>query len=523
MVTAWTLLVAGCGSSEAPTADVTLAPEELLVRASLDVRGVRPSVDEMRAVLEDPTMVESVIDEFVDDPRFLDRVKDMFAPGFRTRIDAYPVRVDREGRDTLSEAIGEEPLDLLATIVANDRPYSDLVLADYTVVAEPLLDLWPLQATDRVTVPFENTVAAEYTDGRPAAGVLSTNAMWLRHPSTLENANRGRANALTRALLCESYLDRPIDFPTDLNLSDSETIRQAIREEPACTACHATLDPLASYLWGFMDGDGDNALDLYTYDPFRERDWARYTRRAPGYYGTPGNGLVDLGVAIASDERFVMCGVERVYRGMLGRRAELSDDGALAEHRDAFVASALDIKALVRSVLDDPRYRGTRAASAYGGQPEPVELKTITPDQLSSELFDLTGYRMRLQERDLLRLDFGLRAVAGGSDQDSATLPSTGLALVHRRLAEGAAVAIVDDLVEGGAITAIVSDFERAPTSAELAELVLATASVSIEAGGPETEALSTLWADLEAATDAPTAYKGLFTALLADPARLVY
>ncbi|MEM6930841.1 MAG: hypothetical protein AAF602_28160, partial [Myxococcota bacterium] len=262
---------------------------------------------------------------------------------------------------------------------------------------------------------------------------------------------------------------------------------------------------------------------LATYEPNGERDWVRYTGRPPGYYGTPGDGLVNLGVQIASDERFVRCGVERVYRGMLGRDAELSDDGAIAEHRDAFVSAELDIKALVRSVLDDPRWRGTRVPSAYGGQPEPVELKTVTPDQLSSDLFALTGYRMTFDDRDALRLDIGLRSVAGGSDQGDAELPSTGLALVHRRLAEAAAVALVDGVVTGGSLAGSLPGFQQAPTGEELAELVLATSSQVIPADGPEVAALTELWTDAETLSDPPTAWKALLTGLLSDPARLVY
>jgi hypothetical protein len=270
--------------------------------------------------------------------------------------------------------------------------------------------------------------------------------------------------------------------------------------------------------------DGDESPDrISVYEPVRERDWTRYTQTPPGYFGSPGDGLVDLGLHLASDERFVRCAVERVYRGMLGREATLRDDGAIAEHRDAFVASGLDLKALVRSVLTDPRYRGTAAPSAFGGMPEPVELETITPDQLGSELEALTGYRMTIEDRDALRLDYGLRAVAGGSDQGDATLPSTGLALVHRRLAEAAAAAVVDGVGSGGVLGDLVGDLERPPSGETLAALVLATSSQVVAPDGAETEALQTLWEDAEALSDPPTAWKAVLTALLSDPARLVY
>ena len=40
---------------------------------------------------------------------------------------------------------------------------------------------------------------SRYTDGRPAAGVLSTNGLWWRYYSTVSNLNRSRAAAISRA------------------------------------------------------------------------------------------------------------------------------------------------------------------------------------------------------------------------------------------------------------------------------------------------------------------------------------
>lgn len=512
-------LAACAPAPEEPVVERRLEAREILVRASLDVRGVRPSPDEIEAVVADPESVGERIAQMVQADGFAERVADLFAPAFRTRIDQYPLLYDRPD---VQDAIGEEPLDLIRTLVLNDASYAELVLADYTVVRPEVMDLWPVQAIDdAVTVP-EGTTLARYTDGRPHAGVLSTNALWWRHGSTLENANRGRANALSRALLCESFLDRPIDFPSDLDLSDSQTIRDAIRTNPGCTACHATLDPLASYLWGFMyEGEGLAAWAEYRVE--RERDWLRYTDRPPGFFGEPGESLLDLGAQIASDERFVACGVKRVYEGLLGRRVTPDDDGALAEHRDAFVSGGLTLSALVQSVLADPRYQGRSEPSTYGGHPPSVALKVITPDQLESELEALTGYRMTIADRDVLRLDSGLRAVAGGGDQGAATLPSTGLLLVHRRLAEAAATAVVDGTVSGGTLAPVVSSWQTEPSREELVALVLATVSRPLAVDGEEVDALLALWRDLHVIADAPTAHKGLLTALLADPQRLVF
>jgi hypothetical protein len=47
-----------------------------------------------------------------------------------------------------------------------------------------------------------------YADGRPAAGVLSTNGLWWRYPSTASNGNRKRADTPSRIFLCHDYTNR---------------------------------------------------------------------------------------------------------------------------------------------------------------------------------------------------------------------------------------------------------------------------------------------------------------------------
>ena len=138
----------------------------------------------------------------------------------------------------------------------------------------------------------EDVVRARYTDERPRGGVLTQNSFYWRHSSTVENANRGRANALSQALLCQSYLDRPIEFPTDLDLTDSESIRNAIANNGACQGCHSTMDPLASYMWGFMYGESD--VPLAEYSPAQERAWQLHTDAAPAFFGKPGERIEDL-------------------------------------------------------------------------------------------------------------------------------------------------------------------------------------------------------------------------------------
>lgn len=527
--------VGACSEEASPPADgVTeagpLGPVEVLVRASLDVRGVRPTPEEVRAVLADPGALDPMVASFVDDTRFARAIADVFAKAFRTRVDYYGLFASDFGLSdeaAFHASIAEEPLALAAWIAMNDRPYTDLVEADVTLSNELLAAIWPVEAVapsaEDGWVP-EGFHLARYTDGRPHAGVLSQNAIYWRHTSTIDNANRGRSEALSRALLCTSWLERPIDFPKDVDLTDHDAIVEAVHENPGCTACHATLDPFASHLWGFMQTN-TIATEWPFYHVEGEHDWMTETKRPPGYYGSPTVGLADLGHAIARDPRFVSCAVERVYGAFLGRPLTLSDDGALLAHREVFLASGLHLKALVRSVLGDAAYRGRTAASPYGGAPEGAVLKTASAAAVATAIEGLTGYRLNVYGRRAVDTDEALRGIAGGSDAGYPTEPSTGLVLVHQRLAEGAAAAVIDGLGAGPVAERLASeDLAARPAPQVLADLLLLVLSRTALPEGPEVAALLALWDDAHRASSRPRdAWVATLTALLADPEMVLY
>ncbi len=500
-----------------PSHDEGLSIEALYTRASLDVRGRRPSLDELEALGADPEALPSMLDALVDDDAAPGRIADWFAPRFRTRVDYFeyfyeplPVR-----------AVGEEPMNLVATLAMNDLSYREIVRADFTVVDPLLFDVWPLELVSSPLMTPEGTVVASYADERPSAGLLSTNAMWWRHTSTLENANRGRANAISQAFLCESFLDRPIVFPSDIDLSDAEAIENALRTQPACTACHASLDPLAGFLWGFMVS-GDGVLAASTYAPERELDWMQYGV-PPAFFGTPGDTLTDLGYAISNDERFAMCAVKTVYEGLLGRPLSQEDDGALADHREVFLQSDLNLKALTRSILDSPAYAGRSALAGFGGRPEAVAMKTVSPEVLADSLWALTGYRVKMSGRDVLETDEGLRAVVGGSDRGASWLPSTGMALTQRRLGEGAAHALFEGEGAGSALGKLVDelDTEISPDGEVIGKL---TATIySRLPSDEEVEAYQELWSELAELEGPEEAWVGIVAAMLADPSFTLY
>lgn len=517
---------AGPGATLAP-----LSPVRVLTRASLDLRGVRPTEAEIEAIEADPAALAATVQGFVHDPRFGARVRSMFADIYLTRQDTFSVTAadyDLPDQAAFAEAIGDEPLRILSTIVEEDLPYTEIVTADWTVVEHQLGAAWPLDYPEGET----GWKKAHYTDGRPSAGVLSTNGFWWRYLTNTSNANRGRANAISRILLCTDYLGKSIDFDRDVNLLDEAAVADAVKNNDGCVACHNTLDPLASYLWGFYYVDYQSRSDTTSYHPEREQMWMTTTEVSPAYYGVPGYDLADLGRQIAADPKLPECITQQVVERMLQREVTLADTETLTELREILLNNGLRLRPLFGAVVASELYQ-----AAPADDPRVVGRKMMSPDQLSSAIEDLTGFRFSYLGYDMMRTDtYGLRTLAGGADGLYATRPAESptatAVLVQARLAEGAARYVVDQdraqpdaarlLTEVGTTATPQSDPEG--FARQIAKLHLRILGTRIEPDGPELAAHLALWEALYAADGDPgAAWAGLISVLLRDPEFLFY
>ncbi len=522
----------GCGSAkegEVLSIEDTQSPsvEHLsvtaqLVRASIDTRGVRPSVSELKIIAADPNALGAMVDAFVDDPRWAAQVRDMYGYTYLTRTEGYFTLGQAVGLDSAQElgpftsAMGEEALRILSTVADEDLPWTTIVTADWTMANEQTAMALP------VDYPVGETgwKRAHYTDGRPTAGVLSGTNMWIRFTSTVSNFNRGRANAISRLLLCNDYLEREIELDRSLNLIDAEATAEAIKSNPGCNACHSSLDPLGSNLFGFMHMH-DGAIELTTYHGERENWWKYGTQAAPALFGTPTQGLSGLGTAIAADPRFRSCAVEQVFSGLV-EAPSIEDTDRLLTHLADFEAGGLTLRALVRSVLRSAAYRGETG----------VMSKMVRSEQYASQIEDLTGYRMTYVDYDLLQSDLiGIRLLAGGGDGVNVTQAPINLnatmALAHERIAEAAAWTVLAAdraaLLDGGT-PRLFTHLNPTDVRAQIEYLhqrVLSHEPAEHIAAIDDSEAL---FSELMAISDDPeAAWSALLSALFRDPDFLFY
>jgi hypothetical protein len=334
-----------------------------LNKAAILLAGRRPTADEQRAVAQggegelrrtlrkmltgsafDAFVRESANDRFLTD-KYLIHQSSAFGvlqgtyqyPELYKRIDVlraiYGEDAAWDAWQKTNRALAREPLELFVFIAANDRPYTEIVTADYFMV-----NPWS-NAVYKGGADFGNDWGESNwkrgknrgyrLSGYPHAGVLTSPMFLHRFPSTSTNRNRARARWVYKFFLgvdIEQLAARTVD-PIELGESGNPTMNN-----PNCTVCHTALDPVAGTfqdfgdLGIFLENDTDSLPWSYKRTSlYRSGDrWYRDVR-APGFNGvsTPaselGNAIGWLGRAIAADPRFARGAVEFWYRGIFGR------------------------------------------------------------------------------------------------------------------------------------------------------------------------------------------------------------
>ena len=413
----------------------------LLRRMSLDLLGVLPTQAELDAMEADPAMLDEWIDNALSDPRWTERLVHILGRTWHTQVDEFQLLfkeydnlyLDDANEYPFERSAGEEPLRLLAHVASSDRPWSEVLTADYTVANDVLASIWPLDYSG------SGWQVSRYTDGRPAAGVLATNGMWLRYYSLGTNYNRGRAAAVSRLLICEDYLARPVSFAAFPSLADEGATQRALQTEPYCLGCHATLDPIAATLFGFQTVDSHNGDETGWYHPEREALGPVILDVEAAWFGQPVTGLSTLVQYMAVDDRFHACAVEQFTEGLWQRKSSFNDWASLLRLREAYDDGDQRIRPLVRAILDTEDYRAGEATDASHNT-----ARLVMPDQWGSLIEDLTGFRWEWNGFDQLDNDtYGYRVMAGGVDglqvTRAGTEPTVTGALVIQRLSEAAA------------------------------------------------------------------------------------
>ena len=472
----------------------------------------------------------------LEDPLFEERLVHIYAQRWHTRVDEFngswfDYFLAQEQEYEFERAVGEEPLRLMAHVVAQDQPWSNVVTADHSMANELLASIWPMEG-----YPEEETGwhPVQYTDNRPAVGVLASNGLWWRYFTTFFNQNRSRAAAISKLLLCEDLLNRPIRFSEETDLFAAEDVTGMVLTEPSCQGCHVTLEPLASTLFGFWWMNDNATSEMETYHPEREVLGAIELGVEPNYFGVPIAGFGDLGRAIADDPRFSRCAVESMAEALWHRSIGLTDFEHLENTHNRFIEEDLQVKALIKDLISTDEYRaGTLTAAADADTADRVKTARLLDASLIRSISQsLTGLKWEADGFDLLDNDeHGFRILAGGVDGEYIGVvqsdPSMSWALVLRRAAQGMANRVVHhDLIEEVRPAMLLDTTVTASPEDDAFQLALEQAHFQLMGTRPDETrlaSLTSLWIELETLGDEHTAWQGVLSALLQDPEFVQY
>jgi hypothetical protein len=547
---ALTAVIAACSADPpAPPADpgaVFLSPTEHLLRASMALRGMRPSLDELRAVDADPTALPAIVDRYLDSPRFGATIRDLHNDALHLRqqqwfytMGASAPLEDRSFTE-MAESVSSEPLRLIEDIVMRDRPYTEIVTADYTMADEIVAAVWGMQRAPA----GDQWVRTVYPDDRGAAGILATSALHGRYLSTGINSNRGRAAVIATALLCHDFADSEIEIDAGVDLFDSAAVANAVQNNPSCVGCHQTLDPLAAYFWRFQQGEycfENSKYPTPMYYPNDGDKWLERGLRPPSFFGVAAQGLTGLGVAIAADPRFARCATQRFASYLLERPMKTLDPGWIATLQRGFVDGGYRAKRLARAIVLSDEFRTGGHLDPARGE-DIVGYQKVRPQQYSQLLEDLTGHRWRgnvtapylawwkrYGEFDYLDDDIaGYRVLMGGIDSyytlDPVHTMTPTAALVAREAAVRAAVHVVHhDSAAASRRLFVAAEPGRTDDAALRANLAHMHARIFGVLHDADVEPELALWRSVYASSgDAHRAWIFTLTAMLSD-LRTVY
>lgn len=430
------LMACGGATPETDDRDV-LQGEAWFSRASLDLLGRRATPAELQQVRENPEDTEALVLGLLESDLLPDRMGWVWNDTVHTAIWATQVfrfdQYEEEWSATEARTVGLEVPSVLSLLVEEERPLTELVTANGIPVHADLPALWPSSGT-------EGWVFGEYGDGRPHAGILSSSAFWMRYNADATNYNRQRANTVARTFLCSDFFDRGdrFEFAFDGQIG---TVEDAVKTDPNCTTCHASLDPLGSFFGGFAEKSINFSSERFLSYSSLNADWYQFQMPA-AYFGFPGSTLQDLGAMIAEDPRFETCMVETFWQGLVGKELEpnLEEDAlVLDELKSAFAEGGLRLRPLLSAIVTSEAYRN----------PEPRLMNTV---QMAGTISEFIGPLEDKNSQEVLEALVWSPAerIMGGNTDDITVLhrdpnPSVSRLLLQEWVSKGVAEAAINE------------------------------------------------------------------------------
>ncbi len=310
-----------------------------------------------------------------------------------------------------SAALAQEPMRLVVNVVTNERPYTEVLTADYIMVNPYSAEVYGGNVTfdnssdpdewreGRITDYFRCTVCEQknpnvsynIATNYPHAGLLNSPAFLSRFPSTDTNRNRARAR-------WAYYFFLGVDIE---GLSERTTDQAALADEnnptlnnENCTVCHNIMDPVAGAFQNYGDegfykdqpGGQHSLPGSYRFDSDSNHQFGDtwYSDMlAPGFGNelapNSDNSIQWLGEKFVEDPRFGYGSVYFWYPAVMGR-----DAYALPENQEDF-----DYESMLAAYSTEQQMMQDVAASFVAGSAGNGDhnLKDLLVDLILSDHF----------------------------------------------------------------------------------------------------------------------------------------
>jgi hypothetical protein len=372
------------------------------------------------------------------------------------------------------QAILGEPMKLIEHIVRNDRPFTEIVTADYIMVTpytargygiyDELKEQFksPEDPFEYIPVKLKALVGRDRQDDQesatgfyPHAGLLSTFQYLRRYPTTETNRNRLRARMYFQQFLGIDVLELAARVADAAAVTAKYPIPTMQASE--CVVCHKTIDPVAGLFQDYWKFEGV------------------YGRRKGGWFkdmfpaGFEGEALPPdqrwrslqwLGERTAKDPRFAVAMVEHAYYILTGRKVlqppkDLDDPLFRARHRAyqeqrqqveaiaaEFAKTGFNLKSAFKAWIASEFYRADGLATASADPKRRAELddvglvRMLAPEQVERKVLAVFGQPWG-------KLNEQMAMLYGGIDSkevtERATDPSGAMGAIQRILANDVA------------------------------------------------------------------------------------
>lgn len=420
-------------------------------------------------------------------------------------------------------AIAREPLELIAHVAMNERPYTDVLTAPYIMMNPYSAAIYNsslkfTNATDEnewkegvITDYFRctNCGGASPTSTYniptvyPHTGILNSPVFLARFPSTETNRNRARARWTYYFFLgldIEGLAMRTTD-PAALADEKNPTLNN-----PNCTVCHDIMDPVAGAFQDYgndgryrdQPGGNDALPNSYKRDRtghYRSGDRWYADMLAPGFGTKLATGATNtlgwLAQEIVKDSRFGYGTVHFWYPAVMGRdpvaqpenpedtdyvgrlMAYSSEQALLNSIAADFVAGTHgkgkhNLKDMLVDLAMSDHFRAEAATNLTSMQEIELEGvgagRLLTPEQLNRKLLDVTGYNWAYGANNALQSQSAYLLIYGGIDSNGITSRATELTTLMS--------AVVATMANEAACPMVAQDFAISKNQRKLFPLV---------------------------------------------------